>query len=102
MAKAVAQLGDLVKDKVTGFKGIVICQSMWLNGCARLMVQPTTLKDGKPIEPQTFDDLQLEVLSRAAVPSTNRDDPPAVTEPRRKTGGPRPDVSARPHASARP
>ena len=43
-----AQLGDLVKDKVTGFTGIVICRAVWLNGCARLTVQPQKVgKDGK-------------------------------------------------------
>lgn len=100
-----AQLGDLVKDTVTGFRGIVICRALWLNGCARLTVQPQTVKDGKPVESQCFDDLQLEVLKVGVVPSPNREEvaPPPVMAPvaLRPTGGPRPDVQPRPSTQSR-
>ena len=33
-------LGDEVKDTITGFKGIVVARTEWLNGCARVTVQP--------------------------------------------------------------
>ena len=73
------QLGDEVRDSVTGFRGIVVAYCNWLHGCARLTVQPRKLKDGKPIEPITFDELQLELVQENRhVPDT-------------RTGGPRPE-----------
>lgn len=54
--------GDLVKDGITGFTGIVVARTEWLNHCIRCTVQPRELKDGKPVESQTFDEEQLEVL----------------------------------------
>lgn len=73
-------LGDRVKDQVTGFAGIAVCITEWLNGCARVGVQPETLdKDGKPQETQHFDDQQLTVIAPGVVSGGNRE-----------TGGPRP------------
>jgi len=54
--------GDLVKDKITGFEGIVVARTEWLYQCVRISVQPQSLHDGKPIDCQTFDEEQLEVL----------------------------------------
>lgn len=92
-----AQLGDLVKDSVTGFQGIVVCRSQWLNGCWRITVQPREIKDGKQVESACFDDLQLEVVERGAVPSSNNQ--PAAAQPLKRTGGPRPDVQRQPDAT---
>lgn len=96
-----AHLGDLVKDVVTGFKGVVICRAVWLNGCARLTVQPQVVKEGKPVESQCFDDLQLEVITRGVVASPNREPEPVVPVPApapvlRRTGGPQPNAQPRP------
>lgn len=73
-------LGDEAKDTVTGFAGIVVGITEWLHGCRRLIVQPTKLHDGKPIEAISFDEPQLELVrsARAKVGS-------------RETGGPRPE-----------
>ena len=54
------KLGDLAKDGITGFTGIVVCRSEWLNGCVRLTLQPKALKDGRPVEQETFDIEQLQ------------------------------------------
>lgn len=57
------QLGDKARDTVSGFVGICVARTEWLNGCWRMTLQPQLLdKDGKPQEPGTFDDFQLEVL----------------------------------------
>jgi len=57
-------LGDKVKDTVTGFKGIAIARTIWLHGCARITVQPEGVqKDGKLYETQVFDEPQLIVLT---------------------------------------
>lgn len=57
------RIGETAKDSITGFKGVVTARTEYLNGCARLAVQPTKLgKDGKPIEAQYFDEPQLVVI----------------------------------------
>lgn len=56
------ELGDKVKDKVTGFEGIVIGQSQWLNKSSTSGVQSTTLENGVPVATQWFDDPRLEII----------------------------------------
>lgn len=60
--------GDRVKDSITGFTGIVTCSMHYLNGCTRVQVSPETLHEGKPIDPQYFDEPQL-ILVQSAVHS---------------------------------
>ena len=74
------QLGDKAKDSVTGFEGVCVARTEWLNGCVRCTLQSEKLdKDGRPTEGVTFDEPQL-----------------TVTKPRRvrcgphDTGGPAP------------
>ena len=55
-------LGDKVKDSVTGFTGIAIGRTQWLQGCDRIVVQPQVAKDGKLPDSATFDEPQLIVL----------------------------------------
>lgn len=61
------QLGDEVQDKVTGFKGIAIVRSIYLQGCDRIAVQPPIDKEGKIQESQHFDDPQLKILKKQKV-----------------------------------
>lgn len=76
------QLGDIYKDKVTGFVGVAVSFHQYLNGCQRLALQPQELHDWKPIESQVFDVEQLEHIG------------PGVSITPKPTGGPR-DVPAR-------
>lgn len=69
-------LGCIARDKISGFSGVVVAITDWLNGCRRVTIQPRELKDGKPIDGYTFDAEQVEVLEVAA---------PAVAKP---SGGP--------------
>ena len=57
-------LGDRVKDRITGFRGIVVCRTEWLNYCNRYTVQPEVLKDGKPVESIAFDEGDLVVVKK--------------------------------------
>lgn len=57
--------GDVVRDKISGFEGIIIARVDWLYGCKRYTVQTRGLKDGKPIETQGFDEDQVEFVSKA-------------------------------------
>lgn len=71
-------LGDLAKDTITGFCGVVIARTEWLTGCDRLTLQPRELKDGKPIDSVSFDITQLKIVKRGVTPYTPKN-----------TGGPR-------------
>lgn len=57
-------LGEECRDKVTGFRGIAIARTLWLNGCARVTIQPKMDKDGKHPDAVTFDEPQLEVTGK--------------------------------------
>lgn len=57
------KLGERAKDKITGFEGILIARCEFLTGCNRYCIQPTELKDGKPIDSIYFDEDQIEILS---------------------------------------
>jgi hypothetical protein len=72
------KLGDRAKDKISGFTGVVVAITNWLNGCQRVTIQPEELKDGRPIENCTFDAEQVEIVAHAM---------PAEAEPVAK-GGP--------------
>jgi hypothetical protein len=66
-------LGDKVKDRVTGFVGIVVAQTKYLNGCVRCGVQSDKLKDGLPTDSQWFDAPQLTLVKKNVV-QTGPDD----------------------------
>lgn len=55
-------LGDDARHTITGFAGLVIALTTWLNGCVRVTLQPRELKDGKPLEHQTFDIQEVELV----------------------------------------
>ena len=56
------KLGDEVKDKISGFTGVIVSRHEYLNGCARMTLQPKIDKDGKLPETETFDEPQLELI----------------------------------------
>lgn len=56
-------LGLKVRDRITGFKGVVASVSFDLYGCIQCVVSPGTDKDGKPKESHYFDINRLEILS---------------------------------------
>lgn len=50
------KLGELYKDRVTGFEGVAISKTEYLNGCVSILLQPKSLnKEGKPTESEYFD-----------------------------------------------
>ena len=64
-------LGDRVKDPVTGVQGIAYVRSHYLQGCDRIGIQPPTLrKKGEiPVVPDLFhvDEPQLVVVRRNVI-----------------------------------
>ena len=76
-------LRDIVRDEITGFEGMAVAVTHWINGCCRIMVQPQGLQDnGKPKESHTFDVEQLVIVEATKAP---KDKP---------HGGPRDDAKA--------
>ncbi len=83
-------LGDLVKDRITGFTGVAVARTTWINGCVRWTVQPAKLsKDGTVKATECFDGEQVQVLRKSAVPSYGR----VVVAGTLPPGGPRPSPS---------
>ena len=64
------KLGDIVKDRISGFTGIVIARTEWLYGCTGIGVKPTKsnkLKDdGTPADIQWFDEPSLTATAKKA------------------------------------
>lgn len=56
------ELGDEAKDKVTGFKGVVVAISKWLTGCDRYGLQPSVDKEGKVPDLYWVDEPMLELI----------------------------------------
>lgn len=76
-------LGDEVKDRITGFTGIVVALTEWFNRCQRATVQPPINKEGVVPPSEGFDVEQLDVVQTSRVPRK------AIAQ----TGGPMPNVS---------
>ncbi len=53
------KLNDKVIDRITGFSGIVIGRTEWLNGYTQLGVQSKKLEDGKPLAVEWFNEQRL-------------------------------------------
>jgi len=79
--RAVINLGDQVKDPVSGFSGIVIAKTEYMNGCDRVCVQGKYVLKNKEIPEYHFDEPQLNVIKRKAIKLE-------LIEEKRKTGGP--------------
>lgn len=76
-------LGQLVRDKITGFNGIVVARTEYLTGCSRYSVQSRKLDEkGKPQDWLAFDEDQLELKTKE----------PIKIGPQKIPGGPKPSV----------
>jgi hypothetical protein len=57
------ELGKRAKDKITGFEGILMARCQYLTGCSRYCIQPTELKDSRPVDSMYFDEDMIEIIS---------------------------------------
>lgn len=80
-------LGATVKDRISGFEGIVICRTEWLNNCSVYGVQPAGLRDGKIPEREHFDEPQLVLVDSTPIYEREKKE-----EKKTKPGGPAPVV----------
>lgn len=60
-------LGLKVKDKVTGFEGVVSSLSFDLYGCVQVVIQPPMGSEGSYPEGRWFDVNRLKILSKKPV-----------------------------------
>lgn len=58
-------VGDKVKDTITGLEGMAVAKIIYMNGCIQYEVQPKGLKDGKIIKSAWIDEGQLIVKKEA-------------------------------------
>lgn len=65
--KHLSLLGLRVRDKVTGFEGVVTTVGFELYGCVQAVVHPGLDKDGKPRDSTWFDVSRLTILSDTPV-----------------------------------
>ena len=49
------ELGDIVRDTITGLEGVVVGRTDYLYGCRRYQIAPRDLKDGKPVRQESAD-----------------------------------------------
>ena len=67
MSNRLPTIGDKVKDRVTGFTGIVNAHARHLAGCDRLWVLPAVGADGKLPDGHWFDIDMLEIVEANAI-----------------------------------
>lgn len=83
------ELGDRVRDVVSGLEGIATARTVWLNGCVRWSIDAPAV-DGKIPEALWADQQQVKFVERdpcGFYPEPIEPDEDA-TEPIRSTGGP--------------
>lgn len=87
-------LGDVARDRISGFEGVVVAVTEWLNGCRRITIHPQRLYEGKAIDSETFDEQQVEVVKSKKTPvpelARRQQRKEMATASRRGTGGPTP------------
>ena len=52
-------LGKKYVDPITGFKGIAVAKTEWHYGCTRIGLQAPINQEGKILDAEWFDELQL-------------------------------------------
>lgn len=78
------EMGNKVRDLVTGLEGIVTGRAEYLNGCVQYSVKPPVGADGKMPEAWWLDEAQLVVTGQGV----------AIPAPLRAVGGPQESPSA--------
>jgi hypothetical protein len=59
--------GDKLRDKPSGFEGIVMVRAEYSTGCVHYGLLSQTLKDGAPMDWHWIDQSRLELVAEKAV-----------------------------------
>jgi len=89
------KLGQEVKDIITGYRGIAISQTHFLQGCSRIEVQAPVGEDGKIPDVGCFDEPQLVVIGDGVLKSPNSRDNNDNGGPHRGLNPSRPHIRSR-------
>ena len=83
------QMGDLMRDQVSGFEGIATGKAQYINGCVKWLLEGKIRDDGK-MPTEWFDEQRVVVVTEAAfiVPLSIEESPPR--ERTALAGGPMP------------
>lgn len=65
------ELGQKVKDTVSGFTGVAVARHIYFQGCERISVQPSVDKDGKLPDTATFDEPNLITIEEKKLKGKN-------------------------------
>ena len=72
MSKFKYKLGLKVKDKITGFKGIIVSRLQFLFGCNQYGVRPQKLEKGEPIDAHYIDEGRIKIIGKGIAPKEVR------------------------------
>lgn len=61
------ELGDEVRDRITGFRGIVTGRHDYIFGCAQFSILSQDEKAGKDDRGRTLDEASLDIIKKNAV-----------------------------------
>ena len=64
-SKNTIELGDRVRDSISGFHGIAYGRLEWVNKCTRISIAPEYTDNGKLIESIWFDEEQVVLVEKA-------------------------------------
>ena len=82
------ELGDKVKDVISGLTGIVYQISECLHGCRRIQIEPDKLnKEGGILDGWWMDEHRLKVVKKGVLQAVKAI-PATATAPEVRTGGP--------------
>lgn len=59
--------GDVLKDRVTGFTGVVMVCASYATGCHHYGLQPREMANGKPSDWEWLDQSRLELVESGVV-----------------------------------
>jgi hypothetical protein len=74
------KLGDIARDRITGFEGVLVAHTRHLTNVDRWTIHPREVKDGKPVAGRSFDVGLLEYVGESGVPVTPTDRPAEPVE----------------------
>lgn len=74
------KLGDKVRDKITGFVGIAVAKTEFMNGCIQYLVQPKIAKGNFIPEDKGIDEQSLEVIKSKIKKKKKKENGGAMTE----------------------
>ena len=71
------ELGVVGKDRVSGFKGLIVGRAEYLTGCKKYALQPMKLtKEGKTPEVDWYDEMMVDIVKGKGIKKETKKDEP--------------------------